>query len=189
MEQTRGALAAALREDRERGPAPAPEAPPTRTARAPVAPPTPEAFPTPEDRPLGSLVEVEAAWDRLTTELATTRTRYQTLLTRKFELQAILDTVNTTGSDVLRVIDPPSLAVDPEPPGKTRLSLMVLAAATALALGLAGLSGFLDTRLYQPADLRRWGELPELPVIPDIHEAHSANVMPMPSPHGPERRR
>jgi uncharacterized protein involved in exopolysaccharide biosynthesis len=168
IDDTRAALSAAVREDRARSPATL--ATPTRATPRDANTPVVENAPVGADRPLGSLVEVESMWDRLTAELTTTRTRYQQVLSRKFELEAQLATVNANGADVLRIIDPPSLPAEPEPPGRTKLSLIVLALALALALGVAGLSGFLDARVYEPADLRRWGELPELPAIPDIHE-------------------
>lgn len=174
IESTREDLAVAAREQREaraRG-----ENPDSRQAAAPGTArglaPNPGFEPAPSgsewDRPLASLVEVEAAWDRLLAELGTTRTRYQQLLARKFELQAQLDTVNTTGADVLRVIDPPSLPTEPEPPGRTRLAMVVMAVAFLLGLGTATLSALLDGTVYEPSDLRRWGELPELPAIPDL---------------------
>lgn len=168
IEQVRAALAVAMR---EQGPS---EITRRRTrsteTRTSVAGPSSGTSLAPDERPLTSLVEVEATWDRLLAELTTTRTRYQTLLTRKFELQAMLDTVHTSGADVLRVIDPPSLPQEPEPPGRTRLAVMVLVVAIALSTGVAVLSGILDSRLYEPGDLRRWGELPELPAIPDLHQ-------------------
>jgi hypothetical protein len=136
------------------------------------------------DRPLGSLVEVESAWDRLLSELGTTRQRYQTLLARKFELQAQLDTVNSTGADVLRVIDPPTLAAEPEPPGRTKLAAIVLALAIVLGLGVAALSAFLDPKIYEAADLRRWGELPELPAIPELRFATASAVRGAPARGG-----
>ena len=114
-------------------------------------------------------------WDRLMGETTTTRTRYQQLLTRKFELQAALETVSNNRADVLRIIDPPTLPAEPEPPGRTKLAIIVLAAALVLASVAAGLSGFIDGRVYEPADLRRWGELPELPAIPDLSSSLEAS--------------
>jgi uncharacterized protein involved in exopolysaccharide biosynthesis len=192
IEETRAALVASIREDRARAPvataAPAPAAqrgtPNAAHGGGPAharsaVPPAPRAQDEAGDgERLGSLVEVESMWDRLTGEATTTRTRYQQLLTRKFELQAALDTMSATGADVLRVIDPPSLAAEPEPPGRTRLALIVFALALVLSLGIAGLSGYLDARIYQPADLRRWGELPELPAIPDLHAFRVSEVTP-----------
>ena len=175
LDETRAALVASARDDRAH--APATPAPAVAAAAHPAAAPTP-APAAPEGERLGSLVEVESMWDRLTGEATTTRTRYQQLLTRKFELQAAIDTMSATGADVLRVIDPPSLAAEPEPPGRTKLALGVLVAALVLALGTAGLSGFLDSRVYQPADLRRWGELPELPAIPDLRAMRISDVTP-----------
>ena len=168
IDDTRADLSSSVREDRLRvGTSP----PVHETAPAPPPPPTDASWSASPDRPLASLVEVESVWDRLTAELTTTRTRYQQLLTRRFELQAQLDTVNTTGADVLRVIDPPSLPVEPEPPGHTKLALIVLAVALALALGVAVISGYLDSCVYEPGDVARWGELPELPAIADLREA------------------
>ena len=49
------------------------------------------------------------------------------------------------------------------------LALIVSLLAMIFAFGTALISGFIDTRIYDQDDLRRWGELPELPFIPDLH--------------------
>ena len=69
----------------------------------------------------------------------------------------------------VRIIDPPSRPVEPEPPGRTKLASIVMFLAMVAGLGTALVSGFMDTRIYDMTDLRRWGELPELPFIPELH--------------------
>src|SRR5205085_1760646 len=77
--------------------------------------------------------------------------------------------IQLAGGETVRIIDPPSRPVDPEPPGRTKLATIVLFLATMAGLGTSLVSGFLDTRVYDLNDLRRWGELPELPFIPELH--------------------
>ncbi len=136
-----------------------------------LSPTTPEA-PQPVAAPPGQLtniVEVEAMWDRLTNDLNGTRTAYNDLLRRKLERQSDLRRIQLAGGETVRIIDPPSRPVEPEPPGRTKLASIALFLALMMGLGTALVSGFLDTRVYDLTDLRRWGELPELPYIPELH--------------------
>ncbi len=118
---------------------------------------------------LHNVVEVEAMWDRLQNDLNGTRTAYNDLLRRKLERQADLRRIQLAGGETVRIIDPPSRPVEPEPPGRTKLASIVMFLAMMAGLGTALVSGFLDTRVYDLTDLRRWGELPELPFIPELH--------------------
>lgn len=115
-----------------------------------------------------SMLEVRGEYDRLTTDLATTRQSYQELLRRKFERQADFERARFAGGEQLRVIDPPSLPIEPEPPGRVKLAFIVCILASILGIGAALISGFLDTKIYDSTDLERWGEVPELPFIPDL---------------------
>lgn len=136
------------------------------------APPSQGAVPAVPARPpgqLGNIVEVEAQWDRLLNDLNGTRTAYNDLLRRKLERQSDLRRIQLAGGETVRIIDPPSRPVEPEPPGRTKLASMVLFFAMVAGLGTALVSGFLDTRVYDLTDLRRWGELPELPFVPELH--------------------
>jgi len=74
-----------------------------------------------------------------------------------------------SGGEQIRILDAPSRPIEPEPPGRTKLAVIVSLLAMIFALGTALISGFIDTRIYDQDDLRRWGELPELPFIPDLH--------------------
>ena len=118
---------------------------------------------------LNNIVEVEATWDRLQNDLSSTRTAYNDLLRRKLDRQADLRRIQLAGGETVRIIDPPSRPVEPEPPGRTKLASIVMFLAMMAGLGTALVSGFLDTRVYDLTDLRRWGELPELPFIPELH--------------------
>lgn len=138
-----------------------------RTASAQATAPT-----TQPARPAGALnniVEVEAQYNRLTNELQGARNAYNDLLRRKLERQADLRRIQLAGGETVRIIDPPSRPVEPEPPGRTKLSAIVLFLALLFGTGTAIISGFIDTRVYDLTDLRRWGELPELPFIPELH--------------------
>jgi uncharacterized protein involved in exopolysaccharide biosynthesis len=135
------------------------------TVQQPVQPSTPQ-------RPAGQLpniVAVEAAYDRLINDLQGTRNAYNELLRRKLERMSDLRRIQLAGGETVRIIDPPSRPVDPEPPGRTRLASIALFLALLAGLGTSVVSGFLDTRVYDITDLRRWGELPELPYIPELH--------------------
>ena len=156
LERARAELNESVRIDATQAGAPAPQpgVAPAPTVRNPLT--------------LESIVQVESQYDRLNTDLATTRQSYQELLRRKFERQADLERARFSGGEQLRVIDPPSLPIEPEPPGRVKLAFIVCVIAALLGLGTALISGFLDTRIYDSADLQRWGELPELPFIPDL---------------------
>lgn len=156
LERARLELSESVRIDATQAGAPSPGQPatPTPVVRNPLT--------------LDSVVQVEGQYDRLTTDLSTTRQSYQELLRRKFERQADLERARFSGGEQLRVIDPPSLPIEPEPPGRVKLSFIVSLIAALLGLGTALVSGFLDTRVYDSADLQRWGELQELPYIPDL---------------------
>jgi uncharacterized protein involved in exopolysaccharide biosynthesis len=117
---------------------------------------------------LANIVEVETQYDRLTADLQTTRLSYSNILQRKFEKQAELRRIQLSGGESVRLIDPPSLPIEPEPPGRVKLASIVVFLALLLGLGTALISGFLDTRVYDMGDLRRWGELPELPFVPEL---------------------
>ena len=116
-----------------------------------------------------NIVEVEAEFDRLTTDVTTTRTNYTELLTRKLNDQAALRRAEVSGGEQIRILDAPSRPIEPEPPGRTKLAMIVCVLAAMFAFGTALISGFIDTRIYDQDDLRRWGELAELPFIPDLH--------------------
>jgi uncharacterized protein involved in exopolysaccharide biosynthesis len=132
---------------------------------------TPSPAPVPQIRnPLTvrTMLEARSIYERLSTDLATTRQSYQELLRRKFERQAEFERARFAGGEQLRVIDPPSLPIEPEPPGRVKLAFIVCILASIIGLGTALISGFLDTRIYDSADLQRWGEVAELPFIPDL---------------------
>ncbi len=116
-----------------------------------------------------NIAEVEREYDRLVADLTTTRTAHSELLRRKLEKQSDLRRAELSGAEQIRVIDQPSRPVEPEPPGRTKMSLVVAVIAALLASGTALISGFIDTRIYDASDLARWGQLPELPFIPDLH--------------------
>lgn len=136
------------------------------TGAQPVAP---VVVPAHNPLTLNTLPEVEAQYDRLIADLTTTRNEYQELLRRKFQQQAELSRIELSGGERIRMIDPPSLPVEPEPPGKAKLGGIVALVAIVLGLGVSLISGFLDTRVYDQGDLVRWGELPALPFIPELH--------------------
>jgi len=115
-----------------------------------------------------NVTEVESEYDRLSTDVSATRTSYTEMFRRKLEKQAELRRTETSGGERIRVIDPPSRPIEPEPPGRTKLAAIVLFVALLLGGGTALVSGFIDTRIYDSGDLQRWGELPELPFIPDL---------------------
>ncbi len=115
-----------------------------------------------------NLTEVESEYDRLNTDVSATRTSYTEMFRRKLEKQAELRRTETSGGERIRIIDPPSRPIEPEPPGRTKLSAIVMFVALLLGAGTALVSGFIDTRIYDSGDLQRWGELPELPFIPDL---------------------
>ncbi|MDB4927650.1 MAG: Lipopolysaccharide biosynthesis chain length determinant protein, partial [Myxococcaceae bacterium] len=143
IQRTRTELAASQRADG--GPAPGAPDPLTRT----------------------SLVAVEAEFNRLNTDVTTTRASYQELLTRKLHHQGALRRAEL-GGEQIRVLDEPSRPVEPEPPGRARLATIASLLAALVALGTALISGLIDTRIYDQEDLRRWGEVAELPFIPDL---------------------
>ena len=116
-----------------------------------------------------NIVAVEAELERLTTDVTTPRTSYQELLRRKFDRQADMRRAEVSGGEQIRILDAPSRPIEPEPPGRTKLTMIVGVLAMLFALGTALISGFIDTRIYDQDDLRRWGELAELPFIPDLH--------------------
>lgn len=159
IQQARNELAESQRADNATAPSPAGTQPRTPT-------PAPNA-PNPLTR--SNIVAVEAEFDRLTTDVTTTRTSYQELLRRKFDRQADMRRAELSGGEQIRILDAPSRPIEPEPPGRTKLALIVSLLAMIFAFGTALISGFIDTRIYDQDDLRRWGELPELPFIPDLH--------------------
>jgi len=116
-----------------------------------------------------NIVEVASTLDRLENEIQGTRTAYNDLLRRKLERQSDLRRIQLAGGETVRIIDPPSRPVEPEPPGRTKLAAIVIFLALLFGLGTALVSGFIDSRVYDLTDLRRWGELPELPFIPELH--------------------
>ncbi len=116
-----------------------------------------------------NIVAVEAEFDRLSTDVTTTRTSYQELLRRKFDRQADMRRAELSGGEQIRTLDAASRPIEPEPPGRTKMAMIVSVLAMILAFGTALISGFIDTRIYDQDDLRRWGELAELPFIPDLH--------------------
>lgn len=116
-----------------------------------------------------NIVAVEAEFDRLTTDVTTTRVSYQDLLRRKFDRQGDMRRAELSGGEHIRILDAPSRPIEPEPPGRTKMAMIVSVLAMMFALGAALISGFIDTRIYDQDDLRRWGELAELPFIPDLH--------------------
>ena len=116
-----------------------------------------------------NIVAVEAEFDRLTTDVTTTRASYQDLLRRKFDRQGDMRRAELSGGEQIRILDAPSRPIEPEPPGRTKMAMIVSVLAMMFALGTALISGFIDTRIYDQDDLRRWGELAELPFIPDLH--------------------
>lgn len=116
-----------------------------------------------------NIAEVEREYDRLTADLTTTRAAHSELLRRKLEKQSELRRAELSGAEQIRIIDHPSRPMEPEPPGRTKMSLIVAVIAALLASGTALISGFIDTRIYDATDLARWGQLPELPFIPDLH--------------------
>lgn len=124
---------------------------------------------TPNPLTRNNIVAVEAEFDRLTTDVTTTRTSYQELLRRKFDRQGDLRRAEVSGGEQIRILDAPSRPIEPEPPGRTKMAMIVSVLAALLAFGTALISGFIDTRIYDQDDLRRWGELAELPFIPDLH--------------------
>ena len=130
-------------------------------------------------------VEVEAEYTRLTTDVTTTRTSYQELLRRRLDSQALVRRAELSGGEQIRVLDAPSLPIEPEPPGRTKLAMIVCILAGLFALGTALISGFIDTRIYDQDDLRRWGELVELPFIPDLHLDGSGTRRPLATPTDP----
>lgn len=140
----------------------------TDNAAHPMQPGVPAQPATPPGQ-LANVVEVEAMWDRLQNDLSGTRTAYNDLLRRKLERQSDLRRIQLAGGETVRIIDPPSRPVEPEPPGRTKLASIVMFLAMVAGLGTALVSGFMDTRIYDMTDLRRWGELPELPFIPELH--------------------
>lgn len=138
-------------------------------------------------RPVGALnniVEVEAQYNRLTNELLGARNAYNDLLRRKLDRQADLRRIQLAGGETVRIIDPPSRPVEPEPPGRTKLAAIVIFVALLLGAGTALVSGFIDTRVYDLTDLRRWGELPELPFVPELHLDAPAARPPSAPPRG-----
>lgn len=155
IQATRVELADSQRADSQGGAAPTPQTP----------------TPTPARNPLTrtNIIEVEAEYDRLSTDVTTTRTSYQDLLRRRLDAQATVRRAELSGGEQIRVLDAPSLPIEPEPPGRTKLAMIVSLLAALLAFGTALVSGFIDTRIYDLDDLRRWGELTELPFIPDLH--------------------
>ncbi len=132
-----------------------------------------------------TLVEVEAEYTRLNTDVTTTRASYQELLRRRLDSQALLRRAELSGGEQIRVLDAPSLPIEPEPPGRTKLGMIVCILAGLFALGTALVSGFIDTRIYDQDDLRRWGELVELPFIPDLHLDGSGTRRPLSTPPDP----
>jgi uncharacterized protein involved in exopolysaccharide biosynthesis len=124
---------------------------------------------TPNPLTRSNIVAVEAEYNRLTTDVTTTRVSYQELFTRKLNNQAALRRAELSGGEQIRILDAPSRPIEPEPPGRTKMAMIVSVLAMIMALGTALISGFIDTRIYDQDDLRRWGELAELPFIPDLH--------------------
>ncbi|MFO0629185.1 MAG: hypothetical protein U0325_26660 [Polyangiales bacterium] len=138
-------------------------------AAAPGVAPAPTPAPVARSpHAVGTLLEARSIYERLSADLATTRQSYQELLRRKFDRQAEFERARFAGGEQLRVIDPPSLPIEPEPPGRVKLAFIVCILASIIGLGTALISGFLDTRVYDSADLQRWGEVAELPFIPDL---------------------
>ncbi len=152
-----------------------------------LSPITPDAGTSQVHRPdaLTNINDVEQQYDRLNTDLSTTRTQYQALLQQKYTRQADLRRVQVAGGEQIRMIDPPSLPLEPEPPGKTKLGSIVLAIAMVLGAGTSLISGFIDTRVYDLGDLRRWGEVPDLPFVPDLHADAPVSPSLRPPPSGP----
>ncbi len=118
---------------------------------------------------LNNVVEVEAQFDRLNNDVQTTRLGYSELLRRKIDRQSDLRRAQLSGGERIQVIDPPGRPIEPEPPGRVKLSFIVLVVAGLIALGVALVSGFIDTRIYDEADLQRWGELPTLTFVPELY--------------------
>ncbi|MEZ4390740.1 MAG: hypothetical protein R3A48_06550 [Polyangiales bacterium] len=117
---------------------------------------------------LRTMLEVRSAYERLSADLETTRASYQVLLRRQLEREGDFERARFAGGDQLRVIDPPSLPIEPEPPGRVKLAFIVCLLASIIGGATALISGFLDTRIYDTTDLERWGEVAEMPFIPDL---------------------
>lgn len=120
-----------------------------------------------------TLPEVDAQWTRLRSNLATASATVQTLLQQKYHRQAEVARVELVGAEPMRVIDAPSRPMDPDPPGRAKLSTIVALAALVLGGGLSVLSGAMDPRIYEADDLARWGELAVWESIPEIKSARS----------------
>jgi uncharacterized protein involved in exopolysaccharide biosynthesis len=124
--------------------------------------------PIPPQR-LNDINQVRAELDRLAAELQTTRNQVEEVrrlvLTRQSELRRI----EVAGGEQIQITDEPTRPLDPEPPGKAKLGGIVFLVVLLLSLGTSLISGFIDTRVYDLADLQRWGEIPELPYIPELH--------------------
>lgn len=171
IQATRVELADSQRTDRQQSGSTAHAPTPVPTARNPLT--------------RNSEVEVEAEYTRLNTDVTTTRTSYQELLRRRLDAQATVRRAELSGGEQIRVLDAPSLPIEPEPPGRTKLAMIVSILAALFALGTALVSGFIDTRIYDMDDLRRWGELAELPFIPDLHLDGSGTRRPIAPPPDP----
>ncbi len=156
IREAEGQLEASVRSDN----APAPPSQPAQAAQAAQA--------ARNQLTRTSITEVESEYDRLNTDVSATRTSYTEMYRRKLDRQAELRRTETSGGERIRIIDPPSRPIEPEPPGRTKLAAIVMLVAMLLSAGTALVSGFIDTRIYDSGDLQRWGELPELPFIPDL---------------------
>jgi hypothetical protein len=137
------------------------------------APPPPANVPLQQPLPteprLTNINEVRAGRDRLAAELTTTRNQVEDVRRLVLNRQAEVRRIEVQGGEQIRIIDQPTRPLDPEPPGKAKLGGIVFLVVLLLSLGTSLISGFIDTRVYDLADLQRWGEIPELPYIPELH--------------------
>jgi len=112
------------------------------------------------------VVALETQWARLNREAADARERVDDLERKAFRAQLEASSALGGYGATISVIDPAFKPTRPNPPGKTLIMLMGLAAAFAIALVISLIRALLDDRIYDVNDLARIS--PVLAVVPRV---------------------
>jgi uncharacterized protein involved in exopolysaccharide biosynthesis len=128
---------------------------------------------------VANVEELEAALQRMETEMRPVREQVQALHADRLKLQ-FQTRQREQGSMEYVVVDPANRPVKASGPPRTLMALASAAAGLALGLSCMALLGFLDSRVYRPTDLARFDRIPLLAVVPDfesdINEIATADI-------------
>ncbi len=115
--------------------------------------------------------EVAPQWGQelaaLTRDYDTLRAKYVTTVSRRADAASAEELLNADGAGLFRVVEPAVVPAHPSAPDRSRLALLSLLAAVALALGAVTVKEWADSSLRGPEDAASHG-VPVLAAIPRI---------------------